>query len=518
MKKFLLTITCAFAFLFGQTQLPANTVCPDFTGTDLDGNEWNLYSLLDEGKTVIIEVSAAWCNPCWNYHQTHILKNFHEQYGPEGTDEAMVLFIEGESTNTSAQLLAAANTNQYATHSMGNWVEGTPFPIIDNASIANLLGINAFPTFFMICPDRIIKYADGYYIQGGQARPNLADWAEMMNESDCSAATAQVDPRFLSVTGVSATCSTPSAGLNILLQNKGTEPLTAATITVTGATSTINHDWTGNLATYATTTVNIPGIMTDGLVTVNVMVTSEDDDETNSQEEIALNSQIAEATTHIRVEYRNDPWPEENSWKIKNSSGTTVASSPAFSANPTASTLQVFDYWVPATGCYTFEFSDEYSDGLNGSYWGTGANYYNGSLKVMTVEEDGTTTVLYLNDGSQVMNEATLSTASATDLTPFDANSVVSVESLDSAVKIGLEAYPNPTSGVLNLNYTLNNTSDIIIDIVDAIGMRVKSERIGTQVAGTHNTTLDLSSLAAGIYMVNFQMDGATSSVRVMVK
>ena len=33
-------------------QLPSVSIAPDFTATDINGEEWNLYDLLDEGNVV----------------------------------------------------------------------------------------------------------------------------------------------------------------------------------------------------------------------------------------------------------------------------------------------------------------------------------------------------------------------------------------------------------------------------------------------------------------------------------
>jgi hypothetical protein len=62
MKKLLLALfTCAGLLTSSVTsaQMAAGTLAPDFTGTDLNGNTWNLYTLLDSGKTVFIDVSAT---------------------------------------------------------------------------------------------------------------------------------------------------------------------------------------------------------------------------------------------------------------------------------------------------------------------------------------------------------------------------------------------------------------------------------------------------------------------------
>lgn len=131
MKKILL-LAALFTISFSAiSQIPDGSVAPDFTATDINGVEHNLYQLLDEGKTVILDVSATWCPPCWTYHQGGALEEVWEEYGPDGTDEMYVFFIEGDATTNMDDL----EGNTAATE--GDWITGTPYPIIDNADIAN---------------------------------------------------------------------------------------------------------------------------------------------------------------------------------------------------------------------------------------------------------------------------------------------------------------------------------------------------------------------------------------------
>ena len=136
----------------GWSQLQDGSIAPDFTLTDIEGNQHHLYSYLNQGKTVILDFSAAWCPLCWNYHQTGALETFYQLYGPDGTDEAMVLFIEKDPAMGMDDLLGLTSASE------GNWIEGTSYPIIDNSSINAQYRPDALPTIYGIHPDSTLEW------------------------------------------------------------------------------------------------------------------------------------------------------------------------------------------------------------------------------------------------------------------------------------------------------------------------------------------------------------------------
>jgi len=81
------TLLIAFSCFYlvpGMSQVDDGGIGPDFTTVDLDGNEHNLYDLLNDGKTVLLDLFATWCGPCWGFHQSHVLADAFEKYGPNG--------------------------------------------------------------------------------------------------------------------------------------------------------------------------------------------------------------------------------------------------------------------------------------------------------------------------------------------------------------------------------------------------------------------------------------------------
>jgi thiol-disulfide isomerase/thioredoxin len=140
----LLTITS-----FGQV----GAVMSDFTQTDLNGTVHNLYDYLEEGKVVIVDMSTTWCGPCWNFHQAHYLKDLYEEFGPDGTDEVVILFYEDDLSTTLDDL------NGTGSSTMGDWVTDVPYPIINaTQSLPSEYG-TGYPTVSVICPtDKVFKY------------------------------------------------------------------------------------------------------------------------------------------------------------------------------------------------------------------------------------------------------------------------------------------------------------------------------------------------------------------------
>lgn len=165
MKRILLlSLLCVLGLAGLRAQIPDGSMAPDFTATDIDGNSHHLYDLLDAGKTVFLDVSATWCGPCWNYHNSHAFKNLWEQYGPDGTDEAYCFYIEGDPSTNTACLYGPSGC---IGGTQGDWVTGTPYPIIDDHTIANAYQISYYPTIFCICPDDKKVYEAGQLSAAG---------------------------------------------------------------------------------------------------------------------------------------------------------------------------------------------------------------------------------------------------------------------------------------------------------------------------------------------------------------
>ena len=153
----LLIFLFVFLHLNTRAQLPDGSLAPDFMLTDYNGNSHQLYSYLDAGKTVFVEIFAAHCPSCWNYHQTDILKDLYLNHGPNGTDEIMVLALEYDEYNGHNAFIG--DGDPWVTQ--GNWLDGTPYPIfnVENPDRGVFIDYNVtfYPVIYKVCPDRVLE-------------------------------------------------------------------------------------------------------------------------------------------------------------------------------------------------------------------------------------------------------------------------------------------------------------------------------------------------------------------------
>ena len=94
-----------------------------------------------------------------------------------------------------------------------------------------------------------------------------------------------------------------------------------------------------------------------------------------------------------------------------------------------------------------------------------------------------------------------------------DANSTTGVSKIEYESAIDISIYPNPTNGVVNLNFFLNSNESIDISLYDLNGRLIYALAPEKLSSGYHNRTLQLSgfNIHSGIYLIKFRT--STNSV-----
>ena len=117
----------------------------DFTVTTLDNQTIHLQDWLDSGYYVLLDISATWCSWCWRLHSAHVLETLYQNYGPNGTDEMRVLWVEGDPSTATSLIYGGSG-------SQGDWTSGVSYPIANHDSISDWYGVEGYPTVLLICP------------------------------------------------------------------------------------------------------------------------------------------------------------------------------------------------------------------------------------------------------------------------------------------------------------------------------------------------------------------------------
>lgn len=469
MKKIILPFLLLTGFTVN-AQLPNGSVAPDFTLTDIDGVSHNLYTYLDQGKTVFIDVSATWCGPCWNYHNTHALEDLWIAHGPTGgngvsantTNDVIVLYIEGDDATNSADLHGTGSNTQ------GDWVTGVEHPIIDPAAAVinafnNDYNIGYFPTIYKICPNRIIN-------EIGQASASQL----YASVADCPPPASQpVDVAALTYKGNSYVCGPADYTPKVEIQNNGLNTLTSATISITYNGQVVSTgSYSGSLATYALATVTCTPIpnFSGGDLQVNV-TTDNDANVVNGTMSKSIQGAV-EVANQILLSVLTDGYASEISWNIKNATGSTVSGTtdPTLSNNTTYN----FTYTMPNLGCYTFNIIDSYGDGIL-------------SPGTLYVRDSMNNTILNSVDyGSGIS-------------VPFKVVANPGYAAIKDLEEVNFEVYPNPSTGKFTIKAN-DLTNYQTIDLVDQLGRTVTTWKVNNTVM-----SLEAKNVANGTYTLVFK-------------
>ena len=213
----------------------------------------------------------------------------------------------------------------------------------------------------------------------------------------------------------------------VLLTNHGSNALTSAALEVlVNGESLKTIDWTGNIPTHASETVNLGEITfpVEEENTLEVRIKSINDGQDEASNNDVTSFTIKEAYQAIgkiiKVNIRTDSNPQETTWKItKLSTGEVIQEGGPY---PEPNTMYIDTVIINADGCYDFTIYDAGGDGLTGS------------------------SVYGLRAGSATMFSG--SRFGDSESTEFSYEVTADVE--ENLVP-GTSIYPNPTSGLVNM-------------------------------------------------------------------
>lgn len=86
------------------------------------------------------------------------------------------------------------------------------------------------------------------------------------------------------------------------------------------------------------------------------------------------------------------------------------------------------------------------------------------------------------------------------------------------SMTLNFSIYPNPGHGVLNINLSLPETSDVTLDILDATGQKLGNEHSWKdEASGKHQYSIDLTGLLSGVYYCRMQTNLTSQTKKLIV-
>ena len=448
---FVLAGTCAIA----QNPIGLHDQAPDWTATDLNGNTYTLSDYLNDGYTVILDFSVPWCEPCDEIHQSHVLQTLYDQSGPGTSADKLMVFL----------ISSGPEMFLHGEQGFSDWVTGTPYPIINDQSIHDLYGIVAYPRVFTICSSGLVV--------SNQHSTNLATMTTISESCDHLVADSPNDAAVLG--GLADPCLDPNGSIHTVLYNVGSSPLTTATIeAVDCVTNEVLNtvSWTGNLPTYGSETISIPGWnATPGEHCARLrLITPDDDPENNLSAEIQYRAPVGtSATTTITVEILTDDNGADWTWFISGPDYQTAAWVQEGTYAP--NTLYTETVEVTPDACWHFAIANWSSPAFGGSSY-----YLVKSGDEVLISEANTMQL----SGGAVLHEADFASGQAT--------------------AIAAQEVMEPTIGATGdqrITITGAEAGSTLL-VTDAAGRRVRIERLSAA-----NATFDLSDLNSGAYVIS---------------
>ncbi len=334
-----------------------------WTASDMNGVSYDLSNYTN--KATLVDISAHWCGPCWSWHTGGVMEELYHDFGPDGTDEFMVFFIDGDA-GSSVSLLNGASGSQ------GNWTTGTPYPLIgpnsQGSSVASNYTFPGYPTLFLHCGTGIAPEI--------QRNEKWTFWSEVLN---CSPAFQwQNDDATLLLHKGMKICPLGNEPEVEIYNASAYVNLTSAQIELRDPSGTLIHtqQWQGNLVPAGHTMVTLnylittPGTWTAKVVLPNGVI---DTRPNGDEENIEVIAPLTNIHTELTVNIVTDRYGSETTWSISDGSTTYMNGGPYndLSANGTTPQTPVVGS-IPPNTCVTFMIEDSYGDGICCS-WGNGS-------------------------------------------------------------------------------------------------------------------------------------------------
>jgi thiol-disulfide isomerase/thioredoxin len=237
-------LSLGFSFLLSASivhaQGPASDIAPNFILSDIDGVEHDMHAQLDQGKVVILDFWAIWCEPC--FESFPAIEQIWNMHGPEGDNTVMIYGLEMDNITWDEEQVRDDL--------------GIEYPIFNNGHFLHPdWNLEGYPSYAIICPDRSWELIFGNIGNN----PNYL----LPYVNACPPPSTMLhDARPIDYVGTVDLCQASDFVPEIRIQSRGADVMTSAAIEVwANGTLHYTYPWTGSLQQYhVSDTITMPAI------------------------------------------------------------------------------------------------------------------------------------------------------------------------------------------------------------------------------------------------------------------
>lgn len=131
------------------------------------------------------------------------------------------------------------------------------------------------------------------------------------------------------------------------------------------------------------------------------------------------------------------------------------------------------------------------------------------TVKLRFVAEDSLTSALPFPDNGQSIVEAAVD-----DIFLYEQSAVGIQENTEVASML---AYPNPAKDNLYIDYSMIQTAEVAIELVNVMGEKVYTGSFGKQTEGMHRQKINTENLAQGVYVLNMKTEKNIKTQKITI-
>lgn len=372
-----------------------------------------------------------------------------------------------------------------------SWSNGNTVVLSEDWTIANVYNLAELAAIVFIQDDvtkEILQVGFSEFLTPSQA---------------VDAAISSSDPTG---TGSATIACHPGVTPTVELLNFGTSPLTSADInySINGVQATYN--WTGNLATFATTTVALPALSYTpsgaGFNQFSATVANPNgstdpyagNDNSSGFFEYISQTTLTEYKSSLTLSLTTDNYGAETTWEMLDGYGNVVQSGSGYANNTTVTeTIN-----LPDGDCYIFIMKDSYGDGIC-------CTYGNGEYTLTD------------SDGNVVISQTATSNPfnGSEKISAFKTLNTVSTET--ATLSESLSVYPNPATDNFVIEFELTEAAKLDINLMNAIGQKVSTIEAGNFNGGEHLINVNTAGLPSGTYFVTIRSEAGVTTKTITV-